>query len=173
MKKRALKLKYILIAIAVALLVIVIIKFTGEDDYNNKEYTWYASSGAQDYNLLIRGTKIDKIKSDINKLIYALNKSKKDPESFRTPITKEPTDPPKLKLKGIRESVVDVEIINDEYLTQRMGSTGADEFLALATFTITEYDHIKSVNFIFKEGDHAVPGIYSREGFLKNWKVAR
>jgi hypothetical protein len=69
--------------------------------------------------------------------------------------------------------VVNVEVINDEYLTQRMGSTGADEFLAVATFTLTEYDHIKFVNFIFELGDHASPGLYSREYFLKNWKVAR
>jgi hypothetical protein len=171
MKKQALK--FILIPIAAALLFFGIIKLTGEDYYQNKEYTWYAATGAKDNNLLIRGAKIDKIKNNINKLIYALNKSDKGPETFRTPGNKEPTDPPKLKLKGIKENVVNVEVINDEYLTQRMGSTGADEFLAVATFTLTEYDHIKSVRFIFKEGDHAVPGLYSRENFLKNWKATQ
>jgi hypothetical protein len=171
MKKKASK--YILVTIVAALLIIIIVKLTGQDYYQNKAYTWYVPSGSKDDNLLIRGAKIDKIKNDIKKLIYALNKSKEDPETFRTPENKEPTDPPKLKLKGIEETVVNVEVINHEYLTQRMGSTGADEFLAVATFTLTEYDHIKGVNFIFEVGDHATPGLYSREYFLKNWKVAQ
>jgi hypothetical protein len=171
MKKQALK--FILISIAAVVFLIVIIRLTGEDYYKNKEYTWYVASGANDGNLLIRGAKIDKIKNDLDKLTYALNKSKKDPETFRTPENKEPTDPPKLKIKGIKENVVNVEVINGEYLTQRMGSSGADEFMAAATFTLTEYDHIKGVNFIFKVGDHATPGLYSREYFLKDWKVAK
>jgi spore germination protein GerM len=171
MKKKTIK--YILVTITAALLIIIIVKLTGQDYYQDKEYTWYVASGAKDDNLLIRGTKIDKIKNDINKLIYALNKSKKDPETFRTPENKEPTDLPKLKLKDIKENVVNVEVINHEYLTQRMGSTGADEYLAVATFTLTENDHIKSVNFIFEVGDHASPGLYSREYFLKNWKVTK
>jgi hypothetical protein len=171
MKK--LSVKFILIPITAVILLVVIIRLTGENYYKNKEYTWYVASGADDGNLLIRGAKIDKIKNDLNKLTYALNKSKKDPETFRTPENKEPTDPPKLKIKGIKENVVNVEVINGEYLTQRMGSSGADEFMAAATFTLTEYDHIKSVNFIFEAGDHAVPGLYSREYFLKDWKVAK
>jgi hypothetical protein len=42
----------------------------------------------------------------------------------------------------VSEQVVNVEAINDEDLTQRIGSTGAEEFLAAATFTLTEYDNI-------------------------------
>jgi spore germination protein GerM len=171
MKKKALI--YIAILIATVLLIIVAVKLTGEKYYKNKEYTWYTALGAKDGNLLIRGTRVDKIKNHIYKLIHALNKSEKDPEAFRTPEDKEPTDPPKLKLRDIKEQVVNVEVINDEYLTQRMGSTGAEEFIAVATFTLTEYDNIKFVNFIFEEGDHAAPGLYSREHFLKNWKVAK
>jgi hypothetical protein len=171
MKKQALK--FILIPIAAVILLFVIIKLIGDDYYKDKEYTWYVASGPNDGNLLIRGAKIDKIKNNLNKLTYALNKSEKDPETFRTPEDKEPTDPPKLKIKGIEGNVVNVEVINGEYLTQRMGSTGADEFMAAATFTLTEYDHIKSVHFIFEAGDHAAPGLYSREYFLKDWKVAK
>jgi len=58
-----------------------------------------------------------------------------------------------------------------EHLTQRMGSTGAEHFLATATFTLIEYDSIKFVNFIFEEGDHAKPGLYSRESFIGNWTI--
>ncbi len=52
-----------------------------------------------------------------------------------------------------------------------MGTTGAAEFLATATLTLTEYDDIKLVNFVFDEGDHAVPGLYSRKDFLRTWKA--
>jgi hypothetical protein len=73
----------------------------------------------------------------------------------------------------VSEQVVNVEAINDEDLTQRIGSTGAEEFLAAATFTLTEYDNIQFVHFIFEEGDHAAPGLYSREHFLRPWKIAK
>jgi len=164
---------YIAVLIIIVLLIIVAVKFSGEKYYESKDYTWYTAIGTKDGDLLIRGAKIDKIKNNIHKLIQALNKSKKDPETFRTPLVKEPTGPPKLKLKNIKDQVVNIEVINAEYLTQRMGSTGAEEFLAVATFTLTEYNNIKFVNFIFEEGDHAVPGLYSRQYFLKNWKIAK
>jgi hypothetical protein len=144
---------YIAVSIVIVLLIIVAVKLSGEKYYQSKDYTWYAAIGTKDGDLLIRGAKIDKIKNNINKLIQALNKSNKDPETFRTPKDKEPTSPPKLKLKNIKDQVVNLEVINAEYLTQ--------------------YDNIKFVNFIFEEGDHAVPGLYSRNYFLKNWKVAK
>jgi len=162
---------YITIAAVTVILIILLINVTGKKYYESNDYTWNTVVGSKDGDVLIRGKKIDKIKKDINKLINALNKSEKDPETFRTPADKEPIDPPKLKLKGIKGQVVEVEVINDEHLTQRMGSTGAEEFLASATFTLTEYDKIKFVNFIFEGGDHAEPGLYSREYFLKNWNI--
>ena len=58
-----------------------------------------------------------------------------------------------------------VSIPNSEYLTQRIGSTGAENFMATTTFTLTEMKGIKFVNFKFKEGDHASPGVYSRADF--------
>lgn len=76
-----------------------------------------------------------------------------------------------MKLKEIKEHTASVEVINAEFLTQRMGSAGADEFLAVATYTLTEHKDIQVVNFIFEEGDHAVPGPYTRRYFLKNWKI--
>ena len=155
------------------ILIVLLIKITGKKYYESKDYTWNTETGSKDGDVLIRGKKLDRIRNDINKLIYAINKSDKDPETFRTAQNKEPTDPPKLKLRGIKEQVVDVEVINGEHLTQRMGSTGAEEFLAAATFTLTEYDNIKAINFIFEGGDHAEPGIYARETFLNNWKIKK
>ena len=126
---------YVTIAAITVILIVLLIKITGKKYYESKDYTWNTVIGSKDGDVLIRGKQIDKIKNDISKLICAINKSDKDPETFRTPENKEPTDPPKLKLRGIKEQVVDVEVINDEHLTQRMGSTGAEEFLAAATFT--------------------------------------
>jgi hypothetical protein len=164
---------YIAAPLAAGLLIFLVIKLAIPRYYESKDYTWYPEIGSEDEDLLIRGKNVDRIKNDINKLIYAINGSDKDPELFRTPEDKEPIGPPKLKLIGIEGQVINVEVINDEYLTQRMGTTGAAEFLATATLTLTEYDNTKFVNFIFEAGDHAFPGLYSREAFLRSWKAIK
>lgn len=161
---------YVVVPIALVLLIILAIKLTGKKYYESKDYTWHAEIGSKNGDFLVRGKKIDKIRDDVNKLVYAINKSDKDPETFRTPEDKEPIDPPKLKLIDIKGEVVSVEVVNSEYLTQRMGSTGADIFLAEATFTLTEYNNIKFINFVFEQGDHASPGLYARKDFFDRWK---
>jgi len=137
----------------------------------DKSYTWNVQydSGRE---MLVRGKNIDSMKNDAHKLVAALNGTNADPESFRTPEDREPTDPPKIKFKRIAEGVADIEIINAEYLTQRMGSSGAQAYLAYVTYTLTENSGVKKVNFIFEEGDHAMPGIYSREDF-PNYVIER
>lgn len=50
-------------------------------------------------------------------------------------------------------------------LTQTSGTTGATAYLAEATYAFTSLDSIRVVNFNFKEGDHAVPGPYTRASF--------
>src|SRR6266849_2443799 len=82
----------------VLLILLVTIKSLTPKYSENDEYIWHREVEARDEGLLIRGNKIDSIKSDINKLIYAINRSERDPEIFRTPNNKEPKDPPKLKL---------------------------------------------------------------------------
>lgn len=121
--------------------------------------------------LLIRSKSISDSKSDINKLIIALNGTNENPEIFRTPDDKEPNDPPKVKLLKIEKETVHIEIINSEYLTQRMGTSGAQDYLAVATYTLTECPHINKVNYIFDEGDHASPGIYTRQYFTVYYKI--
>jgi len=140
-------------------------------DYRDEAYTWNARIGTLDGDVLVRGGKIDEIKHDIEKLVFAVNRSDKNPESFRNPEDKAPTDPPKLKFIEHKGDVVTVEVINARYLTQRMGSTGAEAFMATATFTLTEHEAADAVNFIFKQGDHAAPGIYSRDLFQIYWKI--
>ncbi|KJS31722.1 MAG: hypothetical protein VR64_09210 [Desulfatitalea sp. BRH_c12] len=55
-----------------------------------------------------------------------------------------------------------VDISQDEQLTQQMGSTGATGYIQAVTYTLTSLPGIHYVDFQFKEGDHAVPGRYSR-----------
>ncbi len=58
-----------------------------------------------------------------------------------------------------------IRIPRSEMLTERRGSTGAESFMASATFSLTELKGIHYVNFDFVEGDHAAPGVYSRNNF--------
>ena len=52
-----------------------------------------------------------------------------------------------------------------QYLTQQMGSTGPVQFFVTATYSLTELDGIRYVSYQFQPGDHAEPGVYSRESF--------
>ena len=46
------------------------------------------------------------------------------------------------------------------------GTTGADDYMSTTTFTLTELKNIKYVNYDFEEGDHAMPGTYSRQYYI-------
>ncbi|MEO8765102.1 MAG: hypothetical protein ABI416_12480 [Ginsengibacter sp.] len=69
----------------------------------------------------------------------------------------------------ISHDTIYVHIPHSEMLTKRIGSTGADMYMASTTWSLTEVQHIKYVNFDFQEGDHASPGVYSRQDF-KNFQ---
>ncbi|MEP6949436.1 MAG: hypothetical protein ABI863_09185 [Ginsengibacter sp.] len=62
-----------------------------------------------------------------------------------------------------------VHIPHSEMLTERIGSTGAEIYMASTTWSLTELKGIKYVNYDFEEGDHASPGVYSRNNF-KNFQ---
>ena len=142
---------------------------SGTPDYQSPAYRWTADLSQPGLDRLVRGKSIDQIKGDLNQLIYAVNTSDQDPESFRTPPGQEPLGIPKLKLIKLEGETVSVEVINALYLTQRLGSTGADAYLAEATYTLTEHPSVKAVFFQFEEGDHARPGLYTRDDFLNHW----
>jgi hypothetical protein len=72
---------------------------------------------------------------------------------------------PFARLAQVNFDTVFLFIDNSNYLTQQMGTTGADEYLAKLTFTVTELESINFVNLNFEEGDHAVPGTYQRTDF--------
>lgn len=70
-----------------------------------------------------------------------------------------------LKLNKISHDTIFVEIPDSEKFTQQMGSTGSYNYMATTVFNLTELDNIKYVKFDFKEGDHAAPGVFTREDF--------
>ena len=65
-----------------------------------------------------------------------------------------------------KKDTVFVAISSSAYLTQQMGTAGADAFMISTTFNFTELHQVNYVFFDFEEGDHAVPGLYSRS----SWK---
>jgi hypothetical protein len=140
-----------------------------EVDYADPSYRWVAEISPSGQNLLVRGENLDLIRDDPEGLIHALNGSDRDPESFRTPSGQEPLGTPKLKLLDQAEGTFSVEVINSPYLTQRMGSAGADAYLAEITFTLTEHPGTTAVQLLFEEGDHARPGTYTRDDFRDRW----
>jgi hypothetical protein len=65
----------------------------------------------------------------------------------------------------ISHDTIYIHIPNSQMLTERIGSTGAQMYMASATYSLTEIKGIKYVNFDFIEGDHAAPGVYDRSYF--------
>jgi len=138
----------------------------------NRDHTWYVEyDTGTGKDLLIRGSKLKNIKGDINKTIIALNKTTFEAEASNAQKEGVPLEPPRIRLQSVAEGIAHVEIINAEYLTQRMGTSGAQNYLAAATYSLTETPGVRGVDFIFREGDHAAPGVYTRESF-KDYAVA-
>lgn len=71
----------------------------------------------------------------------------------------------KPEIERISNDTLYLHIANAQYLTQQMGSSGAQMYLMEATYAYTELPNIRVVHFTFAEGDHAVPGSYRRDSF--------
>lgn len=72
-----------------------------------------------------------------------------------------------LDLVKISHDTIYVKIPDSKKLTNEIGDTGAENYLASATFTLTELKNIKYVNIAMQPGDHAEPGVYSRDDFKR------
>ena len=70
-----------------------------------------------------------------------------------------------LDLIKVSHDTLYVKIPDSQRLTDQIGDSGAENYLASATFTLTETKNIQYINFSFKRGDHAEPGVYSRNNF--------
>lgn len=98
---------------------------------------------------------------------------KKDPAANMTNL--EPQDMvdalnikyPQIKLEWVKQEgdKAFVKIMDAAFLTQQSGTEGARAYLAEATFSLTELKSINEVDFSFTEGDHARPGVYTRDDF--------
>jgi spore germination protein GerM len=107
------------------------------DTINNKEF-------------LIKGRLIDSLGKSPNKLIEVLNKRNVQP---------------KIEYLDIQSDTIKIQIVNDEFLTEQMGTTGAYCYLGETVFTLTENDLIIFVKIEMDFGSHASPGIYTRMDF--------
>lgn len=94
------------------------------------------------------GTKIESLSA--NELISLLNQNFADVQ---------------LQLNKISHDTLYANIPESDKLTQQMGSTGAYNYLATVVYNLTELPNVKYIKLDFAEGDHAMPGVYTREDF--------
>lgn len=75
---------------------------------------------------------------------------------------------PEIKLEFLKTSgdSIFLKISKSNYLTQKMGTSGAEAYLGEVTYNLTELRNVNFVDIRFKEGDHASPGTYSRVDFV-------
>ena len=71
----------------------------------------------------------------------------------------------KLVFKKVSNDTLYVSIPDSDFLTERMGSAGAEAYLASTTYNLTELKGIKFINYEFEEGDHLSPGVFGRDDF--------
>lgn len=116
-----------------------------------KDYYWStAYDSIQNKEYLQKGKLMDAINPTVDELIEILNK-----RPFECSI----------EYIGQRNDTLDIRILNDEFLTERMGSTGAFTVLGETVYTLTENDSVTFVNMEMNEGSHAGPGTYHRSDF--------
>jgi hypothetical protein len=72
-----------------------------------------------------------------------------------------------LSFTKISHDSIFLKISKSNYLTEQLGSSGADAYIAEVTYNFTELKGINFVNISFKEGNHASPGTYSRTDFVQ------
>lgn len=114
-------------------------------------YYWHAEyDSVNNTEILRKGRLVDSIYKNAHGLIKILNNRE-----------------PKCSIELIDQSndTVTVMIINDEYLTEQMGTTGALFYIAETVLTITEDQSINYVTIEMNYGSHANPGTYSRNDF--------
>jgi hypothetical protein len=71
----------------------------------------------------------------------------------------------KIEYIDLKHDTLYIKIVNDEALTEQMGTTGAYCYLGETVFTLTENDSIQWIYIDMIEGSHARPGIYDRNDF--------
>ena len=70
----------------------------------------------------------------------------------------------KIKTSG---DTIYTEIKDSKYLSESMGSTGAEMYIADVVLNLTEVAGIKYVNIKLTEGSHVQPGVFTKDQFKK------
>lgn len=70
----------------------------------------------------------------------------------------------KIKISG---DTIYTEIKNSQFLTESLGSTGAEMYVADVVLNLTEVPGIKYVNIQLVEGSHMQPGTWAKDNFKK------
>ncbi len=70
-----------------------------------------------------------------------------------------------LEKKALRNDTLYAEIKNANYLTEQMGSLGAEQYIAQAVLNLTSVNGINYVRIEFEEGSHAAPDVWSKDAF--------
>ena len=151
----------IILQVSAALLLMACNKYE-----NNTDYIWSVDV-RNNREVLVKGSRIDSISSDIAALVFYLNRSDRDPIAFWN-WTEEPGVSytyPKIQLVGLENGRATVRVINDWYLTQSMGTSGAWGYVATVVCTLTEHPEVDEVYLDFNSGDHAMPGLYRRADY--------
>src|SRR5215204_99200 len=78
---------------------------------------------------------------------------------------------PKIKLEKLKQSndTLYTQIKDASFLTEQMGSSGAEFYIAQAVLNLTSVKGVKYVGVDFEMGSHASPDVWSRENF-KDYK---
>ena len=74
-----------------------------------------------------------------------------------------------LQFKKVSNDTIYVTIPDSYYLTERIGTSGASNYMAATTYSLTELKGIKYVHYDFEEGEHLSPGTMTREDY-KNYR---
>lgn len=78
----------------------------------------------------------------------------------------------KLEKKGFGHDTLYTEIKDARYLTEQMGSAGAEQYIAQTVLNLTSVSGINCVRIDFSEGSHASPDAWCKEMF-GDYKEAR
>ena len=73
---------------------------------------------------------------------------------------------PGVEFVAQRGATVHLRVKDEQFLTRKMGSDGAQEYLGSVVISLTSVPGVELVHFDFFEGDHAFPGFYSRAMFI-------
>jgi len=115
------------------------------------DYCWKADfDSITNHEYLKRGKMLDSISGAPFELIEILNKRQSKS---------------KIIFAEIKGDTIVIKILNDEYLTEQMGTSGADCYMAETIYTLTENNLIQFVRFEMDYGSHASPGLYSRNDY--------